>query len=220
MHLYNDKKQLLFDSCILSQSIWSHKNKAAPCNRLIMELGLSSPLTLQSCFHNEAFGILAQNLLWTIKFWAWFNMKIWGHHGFWKLPIWSCNFLPALCWEKRGCCDSSLLLVGQEAWPRCCVLILSTSPSSLPCCWLLSSLTEITHAGIFRNIKIFIKSALITASQNYLPSLLSLKTSLLNWVFCISRTLFSTSGGTANAAVKKTNLPAFSFLEKKHSSLF
>lgn len=109
MHLYNDKKKLLFDSCILSQSIWSHKNKAAPCNRLIMNLGPSFPLTLQSCFHNEAFGILAQNLLPTIKFWAWFNMKIWGHRGFWRLPIWSCNFLPASCRKKRGC-DSLLLL--------------------------------------------------------------------------------------------------------------
>lgn len=109
MHLYNDKKKLLFDFCILSQSTRSHKNKAAPCHRLIMKLGPSSSLTLQSCFHNEAFGILAHNLLWTIKFWAWFNMKIWGHHGFWRLPIWSCNFLPAPCWEKRGC-DSLLLL--------------------------------------------------------------------------------------------------------------
>lgn len=192
MHLYNDKK-LLFDFCILSQSIWSHKNKAAPCNRLIMKLGPSSSLTLQSCFHNEALGILAQNLLWTIKFWAWFNMKIWGHHGFWRLPIRSCNFLPAPRWKTRGC-DSSLLL-----WFSCslergmatllgCVLILSTSPSSLPCCWLLSSLTEIIHAGIFRNTKIFIKSALITVFQNYLPSLLSLKTSLL-WVFCFFQDL-------------------------------
>lgn len=91
-----------------------------------------------------------------------------------------------------------------------CVFILSTSPSSLPCCWLLSSLTEIIHAGIFRNTKIFIKSALITVSQNYLPSVLSLKTSLLTGFSAFSRTLFSTSGGTANAAVKKTNLPAFS----------
>lgn len=90
----------------------------------------------------------------------------------------------------------------------CVLLILSTSPSSLPCCWLLSSLTEIIHAGIFRNTKIFIKSALITVS---LPSLLSLKTSLLTGFSAFSRTLFSTSGGAANAAVKKTNLLAFSF---------
>lgn len=97
-----------------------------------------------------------------------------------------------------------------------CVLILSTSPSSLPCCWLLSSQTEIIHAGIFRNTKIFIKSALITVSQNYLPPFLSLKTSLLTgFFFAFSRTLFSTSGGTATAAVKKTNLPAFFFLRKK-----
>lgn len=40
MHLYNDKKKLLFDFCVLSQSIQSHKNKAAPCNRLLMKLGL------------------------------------------------------------------------------------------------------------------------------------------------------------------------------------
>lgn len=92
-----------------------------------------------------------------------------------------------------------------------CVLIPSTSPSSLPCCWLLSWLTEIIHDGVFRNTKIFIKSALIIVSQNYLLSSF-LPRPLLTGFSLFPGAWYSTSSGADSTIVEKTNLPVFFFL--------